>query len=90
MAQARPPSSTAQFDAFVTGHRSVSLLDERELERLPVFAGRHAATSLVRIRRVLDEPGQDEEPWLKNLRAKLTHMTHEHGQLVIDVGHHFG
>lgn len=78
------------LDAFVLGYRSVRPLDQRDLALLPLFSGLHAATSLVRIRHALGERGQDEEPWLERLRAKLTSLAQSHRQLVIDIARQHG
>jgi hypothetical protein len=50
----------------------------RALGRLPLFAGLHAAASLVCITRALGDPGQDEPRWLIQLRDKLTKTARTH------------
>lgn len=61
-------------------------LRDEELGQLPLFAGLHAAASLVRITRALGARGQDEAPWLAHLRKDLTGMARAHRQLAIDTG----
>lgn len=74
----------AQFGAFIAGYRSLRPLDDQDLGRLPLFAGLHAAASLVRITRALGDPGQGEPGWLVQLRDKLTKAARTHRQLVIN------
>lgn len=45
-------------EAFIAGYRSLRPLDDQDLARLQPFAGLHAAASLVRIKRALDDPGR--------------------------------
>jgi Ser/Thr protein kinase RdoA (MazF antagonist) len=73
----------ARFDAFIAGYRSLRPLDDQDLDRLPLFAGLHAAASLLRITRALGDPGVDEPGWLAQLRDKLTETARSHRQLVI-------
>ncbi|MCX4706158.1 phosphotransferase enzyme family protein [Streptomyces sp. NBC_01373] len=80
----------ARFDAFLDGYRSVRPIDDEEVRRLPLFAGLHAAASLVRITRALGEPAQHEPEWLSELRDDLTDMARTHRQLVIDIGRQAG
>ncbi|WP_373464576.1 phosphotransferase enzyme family protein [Streptomyces sp. V4I2] len=80
----------ARFDAFLDGYRSVRPIDDEEVGRLPLFAGLHAAASLVRITRALGEPAQREPEWLSELRNDLTDMARTHRQLVIDIGRQAG
>jgi Ser/Thr protein kinase RdoA (MazF antagonist) len=80
----------ARFDAFLDGYRGVRPFDDEDLGRLPLFAGLHAAASLVRITRGLGEPARQEPGWLSELRADLTDMAHAHRQLVIDIGREVG
>jgi Ser/Thr protein kinase RdoA (MazF antagonist) len=85
----RPASvHRARFDAFVDGYRSVRPFDDEDLGRLPLFAGLHAAASLVRITRALGEPAQGEPDWMGELRDDLTDMARAHRRLVIDTGRH--
>ncbi|MFH8499908.1 phosphotransferase enzyme family protein [Streptomyces coeruleorubidus] len=79
-----------RFDAFLNGYRGVRPFDDEELGRLPLFAGLHAAISLVRITRALGEPARQEPGWLSELRADLTDMARTHRQLVIDIGREVG
>jgi Ser/Thr protein kinase RdoA (MazF antagonist) len=72
-----------RLDAFIAGYRSLRPLDDQDLARLRLFAGLHAAASLVRIRRALGDPGRDEPGWLAQLRGKLTETARLHRQLVI-------
>jgi Ser/Thr protein kinase RdoA (MazF antagonist) len=74
----------AQFDGFIAGYRSLRPLDDQDLGRLPLFAGLHAAASLVRIARALGDPAGDEPGWLVGLRDKLTETARIHRQLVIN------
>lgn len=80
----------ARFDAFPDGYRSVSPYDDQDLGRLPLFAGLHAAASLVSITRALGEPARQEPEWLSELRDALTDMARAHRQLVIDIGRNVG
>lgn len=80
----------ARFDAFLDGYRGVRPFDDEDLRRLPLFAGLHAAASLVRITRALGEPARREPGWLSELRADLTGMARTHRQLVIDIGREVG
>jgi Ser/Thr protein kinase RdoA (MazF antagonist) len=75
----------ARFDAFLDGYRSVRPFDDEDLGRLPLFAGLHAAASLVRITRALGEPARQEPDWLSQLRDDLTDMARAHRRLVIDI-----
>jgi len=74
----------ARFDAFIAGYRSLRPLDEQDIGHLPLFAGLHAAASMVRIRRALGRPGQGEPGWMTELRGKLTEKARAHRQLVIN------
>jgi Ser/Thr protein kinase RdoA (MazF antagonist) len=74
----------ARFGAFIAGYRSLRPLDDQDLGRLPLFAGLHAAASLVRITRALGDPGRDEPGWLAQLRDKLSETARAHRQLVIN------
>jgi Ser/Thr protein kinase RdoA (MazF antagonist) len=80
----------ARFDAFLDGYRGVRPFDDEELERLPLFAGLHAAASLVRITRALGEPARQEPGWLSELRADLADLARAHRRLVIDIGREAG
>lgn len=80
----------ARFDAFLDGYRSVRPFDDEDLGRLPLFAGLHAAASLVRITRALGEPARREPRWLSELRDELTAMARTHRQLVIGIGQEVG
>ncbi|WDV56537.1 phosphotransferase [Streptomyces coeruleorubidus] len=80
----------ARFDAFLDGYRSVRPFDDEDLGRLQLFAGLHAAASLVRITRALGEPARQEPDWLSELRNDLTDMARTHRQLVIDIGQEVG
>jgi hypothetical protein len=60
------------------------LLDDQDLGCLPLFAGVHAAASLVRITRALGDPGRDEPGWLVQLRDKLTMAARTRRRLVIN------
>jgi Ser/Thr protein kinase RdoA (MazF antagonist) len=73
----------ASFDAFVTGYRSLRPLADQDLDSLPIFAGLHAAVTIVRITRALGEPGPDEPSWMAQLRAKLAGLARAHRQLVL-------
>ena len=79
-----------RFGAFVAGYRSLRPLDDQDLDRLPLFAGLHAAASLVRIARALGEPGRGEPEWLAGLRGKLTGKARVHRQLVISTAGQVG
>jgi Ser/Thr protein kinase RdoA (MazF antagonist) len=72
-------------DEFIAGYRSVRPLEAADLANLRLFAGAHAACSLVRIDTALDHPGDDEPEWMADLRAKLTAMARSHRELAIDV-----
>ena len=74
----------ARFGAFIAGYRSLRSLDDQDLGHLPLFAGLHAAASLVRITSALGDHGRDEPPWLTELRGKLTEKARAHRQLVIN------
>lgn len=80
----------ALFDAFLDGYRGVRPFDDEDLGRLPLFAGLHAAASLVRITRALGEPARQEPDWLSELRDDLTDMARTRRQLVIDVAQEVG
>ncbi|WP_232789941.1 phosphotransferase enzyme family protein [Streptomyces jeddahensis] len=80
----------ARFDAFLAGYRSVRPFGDEDVGRLPLFAGLHAATSLVRITRALGEPDQAEPEWLTELRNDMTDMARTHRKLVIDIGQAVG
>lgn len=80
----------ARFDVFLDGYRSVSPYDDQDLGRLPLFAGLHAAASLVRITRALGEPARQEPEWLPELRDALTDMARAHRRLAIDIGRNVG
>ncbi|HEY7432692.1 MAG TPA: phosphotransferase [Streptosporangiaceae bacterium] len=73
----------ALFDAFVDGYRDLRPLDDQDLGRLPLFAGLHAAASLVRITHAIGDAGQDEPGWLVQLRGKLTERARTLRQTVI-------
>jgi len=79
-----------RLDAFIAGYRSIRPLDDQDLGRLPLFAGLHAAASLVRIARALGEPGRGEPEWLAGLRGKLTGKARVHRQLVINTAAQVG
>ena len=78
----------ASFDAFIAGYRSLRPLGDQDLASLPLFAGLHAAVTLVRIARALGEPGRDEPGWLAQLRAKLAGRSRALRQLVISSAAH--
>lgn len=71
--------------AFIAGYRSVRSFDEADLANLRLFAGAHAACSLVRIASALDTPGDDEPEWRADLRAKLNVMARSHRELALSV-----
>lgn len=72
-------------DEFIAGYCGVRPLEAADLGNLQLFAGAHAACSLVRIDRALDAPGEDEPEWMADLRAKLTAMERSHRELAICV-----
>lgn len=74
----------ARFGAFIAGYRALRPLDDQDLGRLPLFAGLHAAASLVRITRALRGPGHTEPGWLAQLRGRLTEKARAHRQLVVN------
>lgn len=80
----------AQFDAFLAGYRGVRPFDDEDLGHLPLFAGLHAAVSLVRITRALGAPARVEPDGLTELRDDLTDLARTHRQLVIEVGQEVG
>jgi Ser/Thr protein kinase RdoA (MazF antagonist) len=82
------PVHRARFDAFLDGYRSVRPFDDEDLGHLPLFAGLHAAASLVRITRALGEPAPGEPDGLGELRDDLTDMARAHRQLAIDIARH--
>ncbi len=73
----------APFGAFIAGYRSLRPLDDQDLGRLPLYAGLHAAASVVRISRALGDPGRDEPGWLVQLRDKLTRTARAHRQMAV-------
>jgi Ser/Thr protein kinase RdoA (MazF antagonist) len=73
----------ASFDAFVAGYRGLRPLSDQDVASLPLFAGLHAAVTLVRIASALGEPDRDEPGWLAQLRAKLAARSRAQRQLVI-------
>jgi Ser/Thr protein kinase RdoA (MazF antagonist) len=80
-----------RFRAFVAGYRSVRPLEDADLADLRLFAGLHAACSLVRIARATDtdtdtdtDDGGDAE-WKAELRVGLTDMARAHRQLAVAV-----
>lgn len=75
----------ARFDAFIAGYRSLRPLDDQDIGRLPLFAGLHAAASMVRTTRALGGPGQGEPGWMAELRGKLTEKARADRQLVINI-----
>ncbi|WP_369807733.1 phosphotransferase enzyme family protein [Glycomyces sp. NRRL B-16210] len=71
------------FDEFIAGYRSVRPLGDTELADLRLFAGAHAACSLIRIDNALGTVGDDEPEWMADLRADLTAMARSHRELAI-------
>ncbi|WP_265522303.1 phosphotransferase enzyme family protein [Oerskovia flava] len=71
--------------AFVAGYRSVRPLDDADLTNLRLFAGAHAACSLVRITHALSTPNHDDPAWRAELRTRLTAMAHSHRELAVAV-----
>lgn len=72
-------------EEFIAGYRSVRPLDGGDLANLRLFAGAHAACSLVRIDSALDTPCEDEPEWMADLRARLMAMARSHRELAIGV-----
>ena len=70
---------------ILAGYRGVRPLEEADLPRLRLFAGAHAACSLVRIAGALDASGDDDPEWMTELRAKLTALARSHRELAITV-----
>lgn len=84
------PEHQDLVQAFVAGYRGVRALDDSDLANLRLFAGAHAACSLVRITRALDsrdaaESGAAEPEWRAELRADLTAMARSHRDLAVAV-----
>lgn len=73
------------FDAFITGYRGIRPFDEADLANLRMFAGAHAACSLVRVQGALEGPGEDEPEWMADLREKLSAVAASHRRLAIGV-----
>lgn len=73
------------FAAFISGYRSVRPLEDREVASLPLFAGAHAVCSLVRIDRARGVPGENEAPWLAELRTRLEGIAAAHRDLAIAI-----
>jgi Ser/Thr protein kinase RdoA (MazF antagonist) len=60
------------FDAFIAGYRGLRPLDAEDLENLTLFAGLHAAASLLALAGVLDRGDRPDDPgWQISLRSKL-------------------
>ncbi|WP_177154921.1 phosphotransferase enzyme family protein [Glycomyces harbinensis] len=72
-------------EEFIAGYRSVWPLDGADLANLRLFAGAHAACSILRIDNALGTAGEDEAEWMADLRAKLTDMARSHRELAIGV-----
>lgn len=72
------------FQAFIAGYRGVRALEDADLANLPLFAGAHAACSLVHITRALGTPGDDPE-WMVELRTTLIDMARSHRELAVAV-----
>lgn len=79
------PEHRGRFAAFTAGYRDVRPFDDADLGRLRLFAGAHAACSLVRIARALDAPDGDEPEWRAELRTELTGMARSHRALALAV-----
>ncbi|WP_439650282.1 phosphotransferase enzyme family protein [Glycomyces amatae] len=79
------PEHRARFAAFIAGYRGLRPFDDRDLEHLRLFAGAHAACSLVRIDRALGETDGDEPEWRSELRARLVDMSASHRALAVAV-----
>jgi Ser/Thr protein kinase RdoA (MazF antagonist) len=77
------PEHRQRFDAFIAAYRDIRTLGEADLANLRLFAGAHAACSLVRIDSALGTPGDDEPEWMADLRAKLTVMARSHRDLAV-------
>jgi Ser/Thr protein kinase RdoA (MazF antagonist) len=73
------------FQAFIAGYRGVRPLDDADLANLPLFAGVHAACSLVRITRALDATGDNDPEWMAALRTDLIGMARSHRELAVAV-----
>jgi len=68
-----------RFQAFLSGYRSLRQLDDRQLERVPLFVRLHNLVAFGRIyRSIVDGPAGDEPEWTaalrKRLRDKLEHL----------------
>jgi Ser/Thr protein kinase RdoA (MazF antagonist) len=74
-----------RFAAFIAGYRSVRPLEEADVANLPLFAGAHAVCSLVRIARALGVPGEEEAPWLVELRAHLSGIAAAQRKLAVAI-----
>jgi Ser/Thr protein kinase RdoA (MazF antagonist) len=72
-------------EEFIAGYRSVRALGDADLANLRLFAGAHAACSLVRIDSALDTVGESEPGWMADLRTRLTAMSRSHRELAIGV-----
>lgn len=73
------------FAAFIAGYRDIRSQADTDLDVLRLFAGVHAACSLVRIDRALGTPHGDEAEWLVELRATLSDMARAHRDLAVAV-----
>jgi Ser/Thr protein kinase RdoA (MazF antagonist) len=60
------------FLAFLQGYRQARAISQEEVERIPLFLQLHNLRSYARLRQILAEPAQEDEPgWLGELRQKL-------------------
>ena len=71
--------------AFIAGYREIRSHADTNLDVLRLFAGVHAACSLVSIDRALGTPHGDEAEWLVELRATLRDMARAHRDLAVAV-----
>ena len=79
---------THLFDAFIDGYRGLRPLDAAELENFTLFAGLHAAASLVALAGVRDAGHRPDDPsWQINLRNKLDDYVLHHRRIVLSVAH---
>ncbi|GAA2263402.1 hypothetical protein GCM10009853_015790 [Glycomyces scopariae] len=77
------PGLRAMHDAFLAGYRTARPLTDAEVAALPLFAAAQAVGSLAAIDRALGAPGDDEAPWLVELRARLADLAASHRALAI-------
>jgi Ser/Thr protein kinase RdoA (MazF antagonist) len=76
------------FDAFIDGYRGLRPLDAAELETFSLFAGLHAAASMVGLAGVRDAGHRPDDPgWQINLRNKLDDFALHQRRIVLNAPH---